>query len=67
MPVMNLPSIKPPALGENSQAGKLGRDFPDIIRGGRLPENTDESRERKMCGKTLYLLIQFGQVGKIFA
>lgn len=39
MPVINLPSMKPPALGENSKAGKLGKDFPDIITGGRLPKN----------------------------
>lgn len=46
---MNRPSIKPPALGENSKAGKLGNDFPEIITGGRLPSNSIWPSRQDIC------------------
>lgn len=49
MPVINRPSIKPPALGENSNAGKLGNDLPDIMTGGRLPSNSICPKRHEIC------------------
>jgi hypothetical protein len=40
IPVMNRPSMNPPALGLVSNAANEGSDFPEIINGGLLPSNS---------------------------
>lgn len=49
MPVMKRPSMKPPALGENSNEGKLGSDLPEIINGGRFPSNSICPSKHDIC------------------
>jgi len=49
MPVIKRPSIKPPDLGEVSKDVKLGRDLPDIIKGGRFPSNSICPSRQEIC------------------
>lgn len=49
MPVMNLPSMNPPAFGEVSKIGKLGNVRPDIINGGRFPSNSIWPSRQEIC------------------
>ena len=49
MPVKKRPSIKPPDFGEVSDVEKLGKDFPDIIRGGRFPSNSICPSKHEIC------------------
>lgn len=49
MPVMNLPSMNPPAFGEVSNIGKLGKVRPDIISGGRFPSNSIWPSRQEIC------------------
>lgn len=49
IPVINLPSINPPDLGDVSNTGKLGNVRPDIINGGRLPSNSIWPKQQEIC------------------
>lgn len=49
MPVMNLLTMKPPATGDMSYGLKLGKDLPDIMRGGLFPSNSICPSKQDIC------------------
>lgn len=49
IPVMNRPSINPPARGLVSNGANEGSDFPEIINGGLLPSNSIWPSRHEIC------------------